>query len=462
MNSQNKIYPEWVKDSIFYQIFPDRFFKGKNSPVQKNYEPWGNRPTPDNFFGGNLDGINKKLDHLKTFNINAIYLTPIFEGDSNHKYDTIDYYKIDPGFGTNEDFKGFIENLHNNKIKLVLDCVFNHSGNLFPAFVDLLKNGKNSIYKDWYRVLRYPLMTNPTTYETCGGCTYLPKFNIENRKVQEFLLDVAVFWIQKYGIDGWRLDSVVKTPKNFWKEFYSLIKESSPGTYVVGELWWEPTSWINQGLLDGGTNYLLRSLMLTFFARREMDAEDFRFEVDALIARLGDAGNYMLNFLSSHDTPRAYTLFQGEVNYLRLAIIFMFCMVGAPMIYYGDEVGLPGQNDPDCRRCMPWNSRDWNNAILDCYKQLTALRSSEITLRRGEYESLLAIDRLFVFRRFFEDKNIIVVLNVGNTMVNIKINTHSSHKKWLNFFTGETITIENEIIKLDTIPPTSAMIFITQ
>jgi cyclomaltodextrinase len=462
MNSNIQSYPDWVRDSIFYQIFPDRFCRGGNALSGTGIEPWGNRPTANNFFGGNLDGIGQKLDHLKELNINAVYLTPIFRAETNHKYDTADYYLIDPGFGSNESFKEFVENLHHHKIRLILDGVFNHSGKNFPPFVDLLKEGEKSPYRDWYRVLRFPLTIHPTTYETCGGSTYLPKLNLEHEEVRSFLLDVARFWIEKYGIDGWRLDSAVKVPRSFWKEFHATVKKASPEAYVVGELWWEPTPWLDQGLMDGGTNYVLRSLMLTFFARKEMDAEDFRFEIDSLVTRLGNAASYMVNFLSSHDTPRAFSIFQGEVDYLRLAIIFLFCMVGTPMIYYGDEVGLPGQNDPDCRRCMPWEPREWNPTIFDCYKQLSKLRASEIALRRGDYESLLAIDRLLVFRRFTADRNIIVVLNVGNEMVNIKIDTHSEHEKWLNFFTGEIVQIENQIIELDVIPSTSALIYISQ
>lgn len=455
-------YPDWIRDSIFYQIFPDRFQRGSNGPMKTGLEPWGNKPTADNFFGGNLDGILHKLDHLRQLNINAVYLTPIFTGGTNHKYDTADYYSIDPGFGSNESFKGFVENLHYYQIRLILDGVFNHSGEDFPAFVNLVKEGEKSPYRDWYKVLQFPLTTHPTTYETCGGCTYLPKFNLENDEVRSFLLDVARFWIEKYGIDGWRLDSAVKVPRSFWQEFYAAVKKASPEAYVVGELWWEPTPWLGQGLMDGGTNYLLRSLMLTFFARREMDAEDFRSEVDSLVGRLGEAAGFMLNFLSSHDTPRAFTLFQGDVDYLRLAIIFLFCMPGAPMIYYGDEVGLPGQKDPDCRRCVPWDRREWNATIFDCYKQLSKLRATETALRRGNYESLLAIDRLFVFRRFTADQNIIIFLNVGNEMVHIKIDTHSGHQKWLNFFTREIIQTENQTIELDVISSTSALIFISQ
>ena len=161
---------------------------------------------------------------------------------------------------------------------------------------------------------KFPLQTHPTSYETCGGCTYLPKLNIQNPGVRSFLLDVARFWLVEAGIDGWRLDSAVKVPRDFWQEFRQVVKTNSPDAYLVGELWWEPGPWLTPPLFDGGTNYLLRALILTFFARHEMDAEDFRVEVDSLLDRLGEAGNWMLNFLSSHDTPRAFTLFNGEVS----------------------------------------------------------------------------------------------------------------------------------------------------
>lgn len=462
MSSSIQQSPSWVKDAIFYQIFPDRFYRGRADQENKSFEPWGNLPRVDSFFGGNLDGILKKLDHLQMLKINALYLTPIFKAETNHKYDTSDYYLIDPAFGSNEEFKMFVDSLHQQSLKVILDGVFNHSGEKFPPFVDLWNKGEKSSYKEWYRILRFPLTIYPTTYETCGGCTYLPKFNLDNEQVRALLLDVARYWIKNYSIDGWRLDSAVKVPTNFWKDFYTIVKGLSPDAYVTGEVWWEPTTWLAKGMMDGTTNYLLRSLMLTFFARHEMDAEDFRVEIDSLIARLGESAGYMLNFLSSHDTPRAFTQFNGEIKYLRLAIIFLFCMMGVPMIYYGDEIGLPGGSDPDCRRCMPWDPKDWNTAILECYKKVSSLRTSQIALRRGKYESLLANDHLFAFRRFFEDQSIIVLLNVGNEMVNINIDTNSSHMYWLNYFTGEVIKTENSKIKFPRISSADAIILIAQ
>jgi len=234
MTSNTNQYPDWVRDAIFYQIFPDRFYRGKTGPQDRQLEPWGDPPCTDSFFGGDLVGIRQKLDHLRTLNVNALYLTPIFRAETNHKYDTTDYYQIDPAFGTNANFREFIESLHAREVKVILDGVFNHSGEKFPAFEDLLSKGERSAYKDWYRVLKFPLATHPTTYETCGGCTYLPKFNLGNEQVRSLLLHVADFWIKGYGIDGWRLDSAVKVPGFFWKEFYTVVKNASTDAYVAG------------------------------------------------------------------------------------------------------------------------------------------------------------------------------------------------------------------------------------
>lgn len=452
--------PAWVKDAIFYQIFPDRFSNGDPANDPRNCEPWGNPPTPANFFGGDLAGIAQKLDYLQRLKINALYLTPIFQAETNHRYDTTDYYNIDPALGTNTSFQYFVNQLHERGLRIILDGVFNHTGDSFPQFQNLLQENERSPYKDWYLVHKYPLQVNPTSYETCGGCTYLPKLNIHNSEVRSYLLDVARFWLFEACIDGWRLDSAVKISQDFWQEFRQVVKTTSPQAYIVGEVWWEPTPWLNNATFDGGTNYLLRTLILTFFARREMDAEDFRVEIDSLITRLGEAAYFMLNFLSSHDTPRAYSLFHGEVKSLRLAIIFLFCMVGAPLIYYGDEIGLPGGNDPDCRRCMIWDTSQWNEQVLACYEQMATLRSAQEALRRGGYESLLAFERLFVFRRFTENENILIVLNAGNAAEEIRIDTHSDHATWIDYLTGQKFLSEHGFLTLSNVPATSALILI--
>jgi glycosidase len=460
MPSKRLFSPGWLKDAIFYQIFPDRFYNGDRSNDPTVCEPWGNVPTPANFFGGDLAGIALKLDHLKKLKVNALYLTPIFKAETNHKYDTADYLTVDPAFGTNDEFKGLVDKLHDDQIKIILDGVFNHTGSGFSHFRDLVKNGEKSQYKDWYLVHDFPISINPTSYETCGGCTYLPKLNFDNPAVRSYILEVARYWIREFGIDGWRLDSAIKVPVHFWQEFNKTIKEVSPNAYLVGELWWEPTPWLNREIFDGGTNYLLRSLMMNFFAKHEMDAEDFRVEVDSLINRLGDAGYSMLNFLGSHDTPRSYTTFQGEVSKLCLAITFLFCMVGSPMISYGDEIGLSGNGDPDCRRCMVWDPDKWDMRIWDCYRQMTSLRSSYSVLRSGEYESLMAFDRLFAFRRFSENENILIILNAGNTVENIAVPTHSQHSEWMDHNSGEIQKSESQVIHISRMPAYSAKILI--
>lgn len=431
--------PLWVRDAIFYEIFPDRFANGdKNNDPHRTVE-WGKKPTRRNFFGGDLKGIMDNVDYFKEININAIYLTPIFKANTNHKYDTQDYYSIDPTFGSKEDFKKLVNTLHKNGIKIILDGVFNHCGDSFWAFKDVLKNGESSIYKNWFNLRSFPLQKYPPNYQSYGSAGFLPKMNLLNEEVRDYLLGVADYWIKEFEIDGWRLDVPWKVPIGFWSQFRDVVKKANPNAYIVGEIWRDPKPWLDNNQFDGVMNYSLRNLVIEYFLLNKMDAEDFDYEGNYLRNCLHrDHQYFVLNLLGSHDTPRILTLCKDNFERLKLAMVFMFTYIGSPMIYYGDEVGIQGNNDPDCRRTMIWDRNQWNMDIFNLLKLLTELRINNEVLRRGDFETLLTFNGLYSFKRILGVEEVIIILNPWEEIHDliIPMKRRIKTKVWYNVFSN--------------------------
>ncbi len=348
--------PNWLQDAIFYQIFPERFCNGDAANDPPGAQPWGAAPQRDNFFGGDLQGILDRLPYLRDLGVTALYLTPIFEARTNHKYDTCDYLHIDPAFGDLPLLRRLVQEAHRQGLRVMLDAVFNHCGDGFWAFADLMQHGESSPYKDWFFPQSLPLRQAPANYQTCGGAVDLPKLNTANPALRRYLLDAAVYWTREAGIDGWRLDVPWKVPMDFWREFRQAVKSANPEACIIGEVWRDPQPWLAGDTCDGIMNYPLRDAILDFCVRDAMDAEDFDYFTARLRQTYGPAAPFQLNLLGSHDTPRLLTLCNGDVERALLAIACQFTLLGAPMVYYGDEVGMEGHNDPDCRRCMVWDA----------------------------------------------------------------------------------------------------------
>src|SRR4030066_2080464 len=271
----NFLTPKWVKDTVFYQIFPDRFYNGNNQNDLPSTVPWNYKPTRKNFFGGDLEGIIKKLPYLDKLGINAIYLTPIFKAPSNHKYDTEDYFSIDPYFGDIDTFKILLKTAHSKDIKIIIDGVFNHTGDNYWAFKDVMKNEKNSPYIDWYFINIFPLIKKPKpNYVTFGDAYFLPKLNINNLEVKRYILNVVKFWTEM-GIDGWRLDVPFMVAHSFWKEFRTLVKKINPNAYLVGEIWKNAKPWLLGDEFDGSMNYRLRDVIIKYFIKNEINTKEF-------------------------------------------------------------------------------------------------------------------------------------------------------------------------------------------
>ncbi|WP_435923668.1 alpha-glycosidase [Paenibacillus sp. DYY-L-2] len=415
--------PAWVKDAVFYQIFPERFANGDPGNDPEGTLPWGGKPERDNFFGGDLQGVIDHLDHLSELGITGIYFTPLFEATTNHKYDTADYMKIDPHFGDIETIKKLVQACHERGIRVLFDAVFNHSGKTFAPFVDVMKNGEKSRYKDWFSVREYPLEVKDgvPTYDTFAFEPLMPKLNTNNPEVKEYLLKVAEFWIKEVGIDGWRLDVADEVDHHFWRDFRKVVKAANPEAYILGEIWHESSPWLQGDQFDAVMNYPFTDAVLDFVVRGKLDAKGFANVIGRELSRYPrQASEVAFNLLDSHDTPRLLTLCGDDKNKMKLAALFQFTYSGTPCIYYGDEVGLDGDQDPGCRKCMEWNPDKQDQDLFWFYRKLIAVRKDLAPLRTGSIHFLIAEERgsKLAYERKLGDETVIVLLNnddVGQT-----------------------------------------------
>ncbi|UNU23358.1 glycoside hydrolase family 13 protein [Microcoleus vaginatus] len=450
--------PDWVKHAVFYQIFPDRFAKSKQprKRMLQNFmwEEWHAIPTLQGYKGGDLWGVMEQLDYLQDIGINAIYFTPIFQSACNHRYHTHDYYQVDPMLGGNPAFKELLDAAHDRNIKVVLDGVFNHASRGFFFFHDILENGPNSPWVDWFKIEGWPLSAYdgnfPANYAGWDGNRALPEFNHDNPEVREYIMEIAEYWI-KFGIDGWRLDVPfeIKTP-GFWQEFRDRVKAVNPEAYIVGEVWEDAREWLDGTQFDGVMNYLFAAPTIAFAAGDRVDLAQLEgrsyYPYPALLAKeYGDKIQQVLelypweiqltqlNLLASHDTARLLTIAGGDKASVELANLLLLTFPGAPSIYYGDEVGLPGALDPDSRRGFPLQA-SWELDVLDYHKQLIALRHKYAALRTGSYQVLFAEGTVYVFARILGDEEIVVAVNVATEAANISFepaNLKSPHDKLL-------------------------------
>jgi len=429
--------PGWVSDAVFYQIFPDRFARSERLTKPDNLEDWDAPPTVDGYKGGDLLGIVEHLDWLSDLGINAVYLNPIFQSASNHRYHTHDYHRVDPLLGGDEAFDELIAACHDRGIRVIVDGVFNHASRGFFPFSDILESGAASPWVDWFAVHRFPPNAydtgRPPDYEAWWNLHALPKLNTENPEVREFLMGVGEHWIRR-GADGWRLDvpEEIKT-EGFWEEFRTRVRRVNPEAYLVGEIWDPATGWINDlTRFDGVMNYQLTQAVLRFAANGRIDSRvvapvnmtlepalnglQYRRAVDRLLDLYPeDAHRANLNLLGSHDTARVLTMVGGDAESVVLAHLLTFTFPGAPCIYYGDEVGMTGENDPGSRGGFPWERPEsWNRELLETLRSLAALRHAHSALRHGGYRHLLAEGQVYAFERAHEDERLVVVVNAGD------------------------------------------------
>lgn len=425
---------KWLQEAVVYQIFVDRFCNGDSSNDPLNTKEWGGEVTSKSMFGGDLRGIINNIDYLNELGIDLIYLTPIFKSSSNHKYNTCDYFVIDPGFGDVEDAKELVKECHKRNIKIVFDAVFNHSGDDFFAFEDLVKNGEKSKYKDWYLVDNYPIDKEKINYYTfANDVRQMPKLNISNKEVTEYLLNVAKFWIEEVGIDGWRLDVCDEVDHEFWRAFKKVVKEANPNAIIVGEIMHEATSFLKGDQLDSIMNYPFKGAMIDFFAKRSISVQHFsEILAQNRVIYMESITKQLWNLFGSHDTQRFLTECNNNINKMKLAIAFQFCYLGVPYIYYGDEIGLDGGDDPLSRKCMIWDKEKQELELLDLYKKIIMVRKENKELIYGDYNEIYCNNNVIIFERVYENNNIIVAINNNDNNVEINLNISGSFIDLLN------------------------------
>ena len=400
-------FPAWVKDAVFYQIFPDRFCRSSRYKAIGKFVEWGSKPTRENMFGGNLAGITDKLEYIASLGVTALYLCPIFKSNSNHRYHTVDYFEIDPVLGTLKDFDRLVKKAHKLGLRVILDGVFNHCSRGFFQFNSLMELGKNSPYVDWFHVHGWPLhaYSGKPNYDCWWGFPALPKFNTDNPDVREYLFSVGEYWMKR-GIDGWRLDVPNEIDDDsFWQEFRRRIKAINPEAYIVGEIWDEPSRWLKGDQFDGVMNYLLRRAVLAYlFDEKPINLAEFAKRLREAFP----AGRFgvPMNLLGSHDTIRLASLPCSSLQRVKLALAILFFLPGAPCIYYGDEIGMEGGKDPDNRRSFPWDklSDGRRSPVFRFLNELVALRNRERVLRDGALDIVYSSRHLCIVRTLGKKK----------------------------------------------------------
>lgn len=451
--------PDWVPDTVFYQVFPDRFANGDRRLDPPDVQPWGSEPDREHFQGGDLAGILARLGYLADLGVTGLWLNPVFEAATNHRYDTCDYLRVDPRLGDEGLLKEVLQEAHRHGIRVLLDGVFNHCGDGFWAFQDVIANGESSVYRDWFFIRRFPIETDPPSYQTCGGAAYLPKFNTANPQLRSYLLEVATHWVEVADIDGWRLDVPWKVPHEFWDEFRSAVRRTKQDAYLVGEIWRDAAPWLD--VFDATMNYRLRDVLLDFCIRDHLDAEDAAAEIERLLELHGAAAPWMLNLLGSHDTPRVRTVADGDGRRVRVAQVALLTLPGAPLIYYGDELGLEGGSDPGCRGAMPADVEDWRTPEFEATKQLIGVRKAHPALRRGSFQPLVTFNGVLAFRRSLDDDEVVVVLNPRDRQKRFIVPvSDSGGVVWQDALTGRQYTSSPQGIHLDELPAASAIVLV--
>ncbi|WP_156011096.1 glycoside hydrolase family 13 protein [Streptococcus ruminantium] len=420
--------PAWVSGTVWYQIFPDRFARGKASEAKQTFREWNPdlAPSPNDFFGGDLAGIIEHLDYLQDLGITGLYLCPIFKAPSNHKYDTSDYYQIDPQFGTNEELKQLVSKAHQRGMRVMLDAVFNHIGYQSKQWQDVLEKGERSIYRDWFHIDRFPLVEEKNgqecvNYQTFAFQKEMPKLNTAHPEVKAYLLDIARFWIEECDIDAWRLDVANEIDHQFWKEFRKTVLSIKPDLFILGEIWHSAQSWLVGDEHHSVMNYPLASAIKSFFLTGELTDKEFIASLNSQrFTYRQQVREVLFNLLDSHDTERISTTAKGDKNAIKAALVALFFQVGSPCIYYGTEVGLSGGEDPDCRKVMPWKKEQQDEELLAFVTKLIHLRQTYQTIiQNGKFSLESTEERLLRMTYANEDKSITLYFNQGKEQVSL-------------------------------------------
>ena len=472
---QRHSIPDWVYGSVMYQIFPERFANGRSEINPENTVEWGSVPTRLDFQGGDLYGVIDKLDHIESLGVNILYLNPIFLSGSTHKYDSWDHFKVDPTLGGDDGLRDLISNCHDRNIKVILDCSLNHVHPRHFAFQDIVKNGENSEYKNWFTIFDYPvrLIHRPhlyantykvgwdgneeeykrylektfdetkvpvevrdddgpivePSYKAWWGVPDMPKVNFESKEARQWALDVTKHWIENFDIDGWRMDVAKELDFSFWKEFRDIAHKANKETLLISEIFGDTSQWLQGDRFDGTMNYSFREAMTDYFATKRINNKEFADSLANLYSMYSfEALSSCQNLLSSHDVKRFLNRCGNEEDGILGAIFLQATFPGIAGIYYGDEIGLGGADDPFNREPFPWHSEEsWNSTILDYTKKLMNIKKSSSIFKYGRFELLDDNEQFVAFRRILKDESMLCIINrsKSNDDFNIISNAHS-------------------------------------
>ena len=410
--------PDWARDALVYNIFPDSFASGQGEITGKGLTTTYQGQPVSSRLGGTLDGVAANASYLKDLGFNCVYLNPIFAAGEYHKYDTLDYFHVDPCFGGDEAFRRMVDTLHGQGIRVIIDGVFNHCGWHFWAFEDVVEKQEQSPYCSWFYGLQFPVERpeDPDAYPTYTTYAYermMPKLDTANPDVRDYLLRVGVHWVQKFKIDGWRLDVASEVDDGLWRAFRQAVKAANPNALLIGEVWETARHWLAGDMFDSTMNYDFRRHCLRFFAQGSLDAAGFAARCGGMVMRYRQQlTGVQMNLLDSHDVPRFLTLCGGDQKRYRLAVLFQMTFVGMPTVFYGDELGMTGLEELNFRAPMVWDGGD--RELAEFFRRLAVLRTRFPALRRGNFRVLFAEGRLFIYQRQLDDSKVTVALNAGD------------------------------------------------
>lgn len=414
--------PDWVADTVWYQIMPDRFCKGSDHPRRMPQKEWEDREgiTGFDFFGGDLRGIIQRLPYLKDLGISGIYLLPVFLSNSNHKYNTFDYTRIDPDFGTEEDLVELVRSAHSMGIRVMLDAVFNHSGTEFAPWQDVWEKGEASRYFDWFCIHKRPFERKNASlrdgrFDGFAFLDSMPKLNTGNPEVQQYFADICTHWVRDWGIDGIRFDVGNEVSHSFLKYLNRTLKKLNPELFLLGEIWMDSAQWLQGDEYDSVMNYPFMESLQNFWVDKTADSRDFMYAMNRVYSMYPEQINRVLfNHLDTHDTMRARTRCADlDTFYIQQAVLMT--LPGTVCIYYGTEIAMEGGHDPDCRKTMPWRqieagefrySQELTKGLIALRKTYPQLRGEKIIWHHDEQHP-----RLICYDRPGETETIRVYLN---------------------------------------------------
>lgn len=423
--------PTWVNETIWYQIFPERFCNGNLENDPEGVLPWREQGSVRNqeFFGGDLDGVIQKLDYLRNLGVNGLYFTPVFLSPTSHKYDTTDYEMVDPNFGTKETLQQLVKEAHKRGMRIMLDGVFNHSGKYFAPWLDVIEKGPESKYYHWFMINQWPMELGKGAAKKNQLYTFafhddMPKLNTNHEDVRKYLIDICGRWVEEYGVDAIRLDVANEVSHRFCKELRLHLKKINPEIYILGEIWHDAMPWLRGDEFDSVMNYPLGESIKDFWVDKKLNKTELEYTINRCYTRyMQQTNDVLFNLLDSHDTIRLMSHTKNLDDFYQ-QVVLLFTMPGSPCIYYGTEIAMEGEHDPDCRRCMPWIEIEAgiHDEKIETMKEIIALRKKEPLLQSRNFHFTTEYEnpRVIEFQKLgWIDHYIDIIINADDQDIEI-------------------------------------------